>query len=175
MYHVTAESQGLSWELKVAQERQKLFLQELEERLIAPPPSAASRRHTGHTRKGTANANSPISVPSAQHAVPSTSEENSPISVPNPNRKKLRYRVAVPSTREGNSGMLALQLRIKKDGTLPTNPTDYFNFVVDTCWRANTHRFGRSSFRKCITRNKTKKATNRQLAIPIGSVTTPNG
>ena len=38
MYNVTAESQGLSWELKVAaQERQKLFLQELEGRLIAPP------------------------------------------------------------------------------------------------------------------------------------------
>ena len=31
--------------------------------------------------------------------------------------------------------MLALQLL---DGTLPTNPTDYFNFVVDTCWRAYT-------------------------------------
>ena len=67
MYHVTAESQGLSWELKVAaQERQKLFLQELKERLIAPPSPAASRRHTGHKRKGTASA--------------STSEENSPIS-----------------------------------------------------------------------------------------------
>ena len=39
MFHVTAESQGLSWELKVsAQERQKLFLQELEGCLIAPPP-----------------------------------------------------------------------------------------------------------------------------------------
>ena len=37
MHHVTAERQGLSWELKVAvQERQKLFLQELEEPLIAP-------------------------------------------------------------------------------------------------------------------------------------------
>ena len=39
---VTAEShlsQGLSWELKVAaQERQKMFLQELEGCLIAPPP-----------------------------------------------------------------------------------------------------------------------------------------
>ena len=35
-------------------------------------------------------------------------------------------------------GMRALQLQFKKDGTLPRNPTDYFNFVVDTCWRANT-------------------------------------
>ena len=34
--------------------------------------------------------------------------------------------------------MLALQLRVKKNGNLPTNPTDFFNFVVDTCWRANT-------------------------------------
>ena len=43
---------------------------------------------------------------------------------------------AVPSTREGNSpiqvpldfvppAMLVLQLQVKKDGTLPTNPTDY--------------------------------------------------
>ena len=32
--------------------------------------------------------------------------------------------------------MQAMQLQVKKDGTLPTNPTDYFNF--DTCWRANT-------------------------------------
>ena len=131
MYHVTAESQGLSWELKVAaQERQKLFLQELEGRLIAPPPpppappplAASGRRNK---RKGTASANSPISVPSAQHAVPSTSEENSPISEPNPNRKKMRYRVAIPSTRKGNSsipvpldsvppGMRALQLWLKK-------------------------------------------------------------
>ena len=31
---------------------------------------------------------SPISIPSAQLAVPSTSEENSPISKPTPNRKK---------------------------------------------------------------------------------------
>ena len=45
---VTAEGQGLSWELKVAApEGQKLFLQEIEERLIAPPPPAASGRHTG--------------------------------------------------------------------------------------------------------------------------------
>ena len=75
MYHVTAESQGLSWELKVAaQEHQNLFLQELEGPLIAPPPPppappqpGASRRHTGHKRKGTASANPPISIPSAQH------------------------------------------------------------------------------------------------------------
>ena len=44
MCHVTAISQGLSWELTVAaQERQKfnrLFLQEIEEQLIAPPPPA---------------------------------------------------------------------------------------------------------------------------------------
>ena len=34
--NVTAEGQGLSWELKVAaQESQKLFLQEIEERLIS--------------------------------------------------------------------------------------------------------------------------------------------
>ena len=108
---VTAEShlsQGLSWELKVAaQERQKLFLQELEGRLIAPPPpppappplAASGRRNK---RKGTASANSPISVPSAQHAVPSTSEENSPIFHTKSKSKKLRYRVAVLSTREGN-------------------------------------------------------------------------
>ena len=59
---------------------------ELEGRIIAPPPpppappplAASGRRNK---RKGTASANSPISVPSAQHAVPSTSEENSPISV----------------------------------------------------------------------------------------------
>ena len=66
------------------------------------------------------------------------------------NRKKLRYRDAVPRTREGNSpipvpsdsvppasAMRGLHLRVKKDGTLPTNPTDYFNFVVDTCWKAS--------------------------------------
>ena len=52
------------------------------------------------------------------------------------------------STREGNApipvpldpvqpAMRALQLRVKKDGTLPTNPTYYFKFAVDTCWRAN--------------------------------------
>ena len=84
MYHVTAESQGLSRELMVAaQERQKLFLQVLEERLIAPPPPAASRRHTGHRRKGTASA--------------STSEENSPISIPNPiGRYKRRLPLAPP-------------------------------------------------------------------------------
>ena len=87
---VTAEShlsQGLSWELKVAaQERQKLFLQELEGRLIAPPPPppappspAASGRL--NRRKRTASANSPISEPT-------------------PNQKKMRYRVAIPSTRE---------------------------------------------------------------------------
>ena len=48
MFHVTAKSQGLSWELKVAaQERQKLFLQEIKERLIAPfPPAASGRRWT---------------------------------------------------------------------------------------------------------------------------------
>ena len=119
--------------LKPAQERQKLFLQELEELLISPPPPAASRLHNGHKRKGTE---------SAQHAVPSTRKENSPISITNQN-------VAVPSTREGNSpipvpldsvppGILALQLLVKKNGTQPTNPTDYFNFVADTCWRANT-------------------------------------
>ena len=117
-----------------------MFLQELEELLISPPPPAAIRLHTGHKRKGTA---------SAQHAVPSTSEENSPISIPNQNLKKLLYSIAVPSTREGNSpiplpldlvppGILALQLLVKNNGTLPTNPTDYFNFVADTCWRANT-------------------------------------
>ena len=60
----------------------------------------------------------------------------------------MRYRVAIPSTREGSSptpvpldsvpsGMRALQLRVKNEGHVPTNPTDYFNFVVDTCWRAN--------------------------------------
>ena len=77
----TAEGQGLSWELKVAaQERQKLFLQEIERNFIAPFPPAGGGRHTGHKRKGTASANSPISVPSAQQAVPSKSEENSPIS-----------------------------------------------------------------------------------------------
>ena len=53
----------------------------------------------------------------------------------------------LPSTREGNSpiqvpldslpAMLALQLQVQKDGTLPTNPTNYFNSVVDKCWRAN--------------------------------------
>ena len=81
----TAEGQGLSWELKVAaQERQKLFLQEIERNFIAPFPPAGGGRHTGHKRKGTASANSPISVSSAQDAVPSTSEENSP----KPNRKK---------------------------------------------------------------------------------------
>ena len=26
----------------------------------------------------------------------------------------------------------------KKDGTLPPNPMEYFKFVVDICWRANT-------------------------------------
>ena len=69
--------------------------------------------------------------------------------------KFMQYSVAVPSTREENSpipdpillpvrldsmqlAMLALQLRVKKNGNLPTNPTDFFNFVVDTCWRANT-------------------------------------
>ena len=58
MYHnVTAKGQGLYGELKVAaQERQKLFLQEIEERLIAPLPPAASGRHTGQKRKGTASA-----------------------------------------------------------------------------------------------------------------------
>ena len=44
-----------SWELKVAaQESQKLFLQEIEECLIAPLPQAASgrqSRHTGQKRK----------------------------------------------------------------------------------------------------------------------------
>ena len=34
--------------------------------------------------------------------------------------------------------MLALRLQVKKDGTLPINQTDYFNFVLDTWWRANT-------------------------------------
>ena len=78
---VTDEGPGLlSWELKVAaQERQKLFLQEIERNFIAPFPPAGGGRHTGHKRKGTASANSPISIPSAQDAVPSTSEENSPI------------------------------------------------------------------------------------------------
>ena len=60
----------------------------------------------------------------------------------------MLYFGAVSSTREGNSpipvpfdsvlpAMRALQLQVKNDGTLPTNPTDYFNFVVDTCWRAS--------------------------------------
>ena len=45
MYQI-AGGKGLSWELKVAaQERQKLFLQEIKERLIAPFPPAASGRH----------------------------------------------------------------------------------------------------------------------------------
>ena len=141
MYHVTAEGQGLSWELKVAaQEHQKLFLQEIEEHLIAPLLPAASRRHTGHKRKGTASSqhavpstrekNSPISIPSAQHVVPSTKEENSPISVPSAQHavptskhkrgkftnicttesKKNGYSGAVPSTREGNSPKPVLDL-----------------------------------------------------------------
>ena len=142
MYHFTAEGQGLSWELGLAaQVRQKWFLQEIEGRLIAPLPPVANRRHnrrhTGNKRKGKA---------SAQHAVLSTKEENSPISIPNREKNVIQR---CSSKHEGNSsipvlmysvppGMRALQLRVKKDGTLPTNPTDYFNIIVDTCWRANT-------------------------------------
>ena len=54
----------------------------------------------------------------------------------------MLYSSAVPSTREGNSpvqvplgavqlAMLALHLGVRKDGPLPANPTEYFNFVVD--------------------------------------------
>ena len=92
-----------------AQERQKLFLQELEGRLItppppppAPPPPAASRRHTGHKRKGTASANSPISVPSANMLFQAQVRKFTNIRTKSkiPNRKKIRYRAAIPSTRE---------------------------------------------------------------------------
>ena len=48
-------------------------------------------------------------------------------------------------TKTGTIGLCAscpasLAPTSQKDGTLPTNPTEYFNlnFVVDTCWRANT-------------------------------------
>ena len=80
--------------LKPAQERQKLFLQELEELLISPPPPAAIRLHTGHKRKGTA---------SAQHAVPSTSEENSPISIPSQNLKKIAIQCCSSKHKRGKS------------------------------------------------------------------------
>ena len=127
----TAEGQWLSWELKVAAQRQKLFLQEIEERLIVPLPPAASERHTGQKRKGTGSVVIPSNLADPDFQVPA-------------NTKKSQYSVAVPRTRNRNSPILvpldsmqpavrALQLRVEKDGTLPTNPTEYFNFVVDTC------------------------------------------
>ena len=97
-YHtVTAEGQGLSWELKVAaQERQKLFLQEIEERFFAPLPPAGGRRHTGQKRKRTRSAqvsnSSNLAYPDSRYLqiekkkwfqLPSTRERNSPRPVPN--------------------------------------------------------------------------------------------
>ena len=132
MYHVTAKGQGLSWELKVA------VLQEIEERLIAPPPPAARRRHTRHKRKGTA---------SAQHAVPSTREENSPISLPNrekrcdtalqfqaQERKIHHYRRTIGLDAAWHAS-LATTSHKKLNSAYKSNR--YFNFVVDTFWRAD--------------------------------------
>ena len=104
--------------------------------LIAPLPPTASRRHTGQKRKGTDSAQRSAFLAILLILISRCLQIE----------KKMRYRVAVPRTREENSpipvpldskppAMRALQLRVKKDGTLPTNPTDHFNFVVDTCWR----------------------------------------
>ena len=110
---VTSEGQGLSWELKVAaQDRQRLFLQEIEERFIAPLPPALVQQVVGTTlgRTGRAQVSDPSNLADPDFQVPA-------------NRKKLRCHFAVPSTREGNSpipvpldsvppAMRALHLRI---------------------------------------------------------------
>ena len=141
----TDKDQGLSWELKVAaQERQELFLQEIEASFIAPLPPAGGGRHTGQKRKQTSNLADPdVQVPANRKKCGSKHNRGKFTNIHTKSRQKMQYSVAVPSTREGNSpipvpldsvppGLRALQLQVKKNGTLPTNPTDYFNFAVDT-------------------------------------------
>ena len=64
-------------------------------------------------------------------------------------------------------------LQIKRDGTLPTDPTEYFNFVVDRYWRANTPvlttQLSEMYNKKLENDLESRIATNRQLAIHIGS------
>ena len=129
-YHtVTAEGQGLSWELKVAaQERKKLFLQEIEERFFAPLPPAGVKRHTGQKRKRTRSAqvsnSSNLAYPDSRYlqiekkkAIPTSKHKRGKFTKTGTKSNKMRYRAAVPSTRERNSPIqvpfeLCLQLEI---------------------------------------------------------------
>ena len=98
--------------------------------------SGLCTKHSGQRRKGKGSAHlrDPSNVAGPDFQVPA-----------NQLLKQLQYCVAVPRIREGNSSIsipldsvppavLALHLPTKKNGTLPANPTEYFN----TCLRANT-------------------------------------
>ena len=75
-----------------------------------------------------------------------------------------------------NTGTIGL--RASCHASLATTSQKRWNSAYKSNWLhvgEQMHWFWRRSFRKCIRRNKLKKAMNWQLAIHIGSATTPNG
>ena len=143
MYHnVTAKGQGLYGELKVAaQERQKLFLQEIEEHFFAPLPPAGGGRHTEQKRKrtGSAQVSNPSNLADPDFQVPANRKKKA---IPTSKHKRGKFTKNGTKSREKSDtalqfqaqernspipvpldsvppAMRALQLRVKTDGTLP--------------------------------------------------------